>query len=163
MRRQRKVYRILIVDDSEDDCFFIRRVVARFDVFEIVAEVRDGQAAIDYLSGREKFAQREVYPMPDLVLLDLKMPIKDGYEVLAWLRTQASFPRLTVVVLSGSALQTDVGASLALGAHGYWSKSASPERQILIASEIEELLDRRNGAIAAQSRLPSPGLALSPG
>jgi CheY-like chemotaxis protein len=108
---------VLIVDDSDDDRFFLRQVLQRFPRFILIGEVRDGEDAIAYLSGEAKFADRRKFPLPDLMLLDLKMPRKTGFEVLQWLRAQ-SFPGLTVVVLSSSPLAEDVGASLALGAHG---------------------------------------------
>jgi CheY-like chemotaxis protein len=103
---------------------------------------REHQENIQCRLGKGKFSQRKTYPLPDLMLLDLKMPRMNGYEVLRWLGSQ-SFPGLTVIVLSGSALQEDVHTSLALGAHGYWTKTAQPEKQRLIAIEIEALLDGR--------------------
>jgi len=140
-RPQNNAYTILIADDSDDDRFFLRKAIERFPRFKIIGEVTDGQEAISYLSGQADFADRRKYPLPDLLLLDLKMPRKNGFEVLQWLRTQ-SFPALLVVVLSGSSLPTDVEASLALGARGYWTKTAQPPRQNIIAKEIEALLDK---------------------
>ena len=78
----------------------------------------------------------------DLILLDLKMPLMTGYEVLHWLRSHP-FPSVLVIVLSGSVLMQDVEVSLALGAHGYWSKTADAAKQKRIADEIEALLDAR--------------------
>lgn len=141
-------YGVLIVDDSDDDRFFLRNAVDRLPRFTVAGEVRDGDEAIAYLAGQGEFGDRAKHPLPDLMLLDLKMPRKTGFDVLRWLRTQ-SFPRLTVVVLSGSPLHEDVGASLALGAHGYWTKTAELPRQKLIAEEIEELLDRRRSHLSA--------------
>jgi CheY-like chemotaxis protein len=141
-------YGVLIVDDSDDDRFFLRNVVDRLPRFSVAGEVRDGDEAIAYLTGQGGFGDRAKHPVPDLMLLDLKMPRKTGFEVLRWLRVQ-SFPNLTVVVLSGSPLQEDVGASLALGAHGYWTKTADLPRQNLIAQEIEALLDKRRSLLSA--------------
>jgi CheY-like chemotaxis protein len=139
----KRIYNVLVVDDSEDDRFFLRRAIGQFPRFKLLHELTDGQEAIDYLAGQRQFNQRQTYPLPDLMMLDLKMPRISGYEVLRWLRSQV-FPGLTVIVLSGSALQEDVQASLALGAHGYWSKTAVPAKQRLIALEIEALLDGRS-------------------
>lgn len=138
-------YRALLVDDSADDRFFIIQTLNGFSRFKIIQELADGMEAIAYLSGAEKYSNRKQFPFPDLLLLDLKMPRTTGYEVLQWLKTQ-HFPRLTVVVLSGSILQQDVEISLSLGAQGFWAKTANPEKQRLIATEIEALLDSRNEA-----------------
>jgi len=139
---RRQVYTVLLADDSEDDRFFLRKVIGRFPRFRVIGEATDGEETVAYLSGKSVFANRHTYPFPDLLLLDLKMPRKTGFEVLHWLRVQ-SFHSLTVVVLSSSPLQTDIDASLALGAHGYWTKTAHLETQNLIAQEIETLLDER--------------------
>jgi DNA-binding NarL/FixJ family response regulator len=137
-----KTYNVLIVDDSDDDRFFLRRVLQRFPRFALIGELSDGEEAISYLAGGGLFSDRREYPLPHLILLDLKMPRKTGFDVLQWLHTQW-FPNLTVVVLSSSNLAEDVGASLALGAQGFWTKTAHMERQDNIAQEIEALLDKR--------------------
>src|SRR5258706_11960340 len=101
-----KICKILLVDDSEDDRFLLRRALLGNPRFSVVAEVSDGEEAITYLSGEGSYAERDKCPFPDLMLLDLKMPRKNGYEVLEWLQTQ-SFDDLAVVVLSGSVLPED--------------------------------------------------------
>jgi CheY-like chemotaxis protein len=136
-------YSVLVVDDSEPDRFILRRTLQRFPKFKLIAEVEDGEEAIGYLSGKAPFDDRHKNPLPDLMLLDLKMPRKSGFDVLHWLRGHP-LPSLTVIILSSSPLAEDIGASLALGAHGYWTKAAAGERQVKIIQEIEELLDKRN-------------------
>jgi CheY-like chemotaxis protein len=144
--KTQNTYGVLVVDDSEDDRFFLRKAVAQFPRFKILHELTDGTDVVAYLTGKGQYGDRKTYPLPDLILLDLKMPYMTGYEVLRWLRSQ-SFPSITIIVLSGSVLQQDVEASLAMGAHGYWSKTANAEKQRLIATEIEALLDRRSISI----------------
>jgi len=136
----RKSYSVLVVDDSENDRLLLKHVVAQFPRFEVLHELRDGLELVRYLGGEAPFADREKYPLPDLVLLDLKMPRMDGFDVLRWLKSRF-LPSVKVVVLSGSTLADDVQASLALGAHGYWSKTGSVAQQRVIAAEIEALLD----------------------
>jgi len=139
---EKETYSVLVVDDSEDDRFFMRNVLHRFPRFKLIGEMCDGEDAILYLSGRDKFRDRAQYPLPDLMLLDLKMPRKTGFDVLEWLRTR-SFPGLTVIVLSSSPLAEDVGASLSLGAHGFWTKTSDPKKQNQIVHEVEAILDKR--------------------
>ncbi|MDB6064793.1 MAG: response regulator receiver protein, partial [Pedosphaera sp.] len=88
-QRSKEKYRVLLVDDSEADRFFLRRALSDNQKLTIVAEVEDGEEAIRYLGGVGGFSDRQKYPFPDLMLLDLKMPRATGYEVLAWLRTQS--------------------------------------------------------------------------
>ena len=140
---EKKVYAVLIVDDSEDDRFFLRTALDRFPRLNLIGEARDGEEAIAYLSGAGPYRDRQLHPMPDLMLLDIQMPRKTGFEVLQWLRKQG-FSALTVIVLSGSPLGQDVEASLALGASGFWTKTAEGEQQRAILCEIEEMLDRRH-------------------
>ena len=140
LRMDRKAYSVLIVDDSAPDRLVLRRTLQRFPRFKVVGEVRDGMEAIQYLEGKGAFANSSRNPAPDLMLLDLKMPRMSGFDVLQWLK-EHSFPSLTVIVLSSSPLAEDIGASLAFGAHGYWTKAAPGERQLEIIREIEDRLD----------------------
>ncbi|MDB6125463.1 MAG: response regulator receiver protein [Pedosphaera sp.] len=132
-------YRVLMADDSEDDRLLMRLAFRNNPAFVLVGEVENGEAAIDYLTGKGEFSDREKYPFPDLLLLDLKMPQCDGFMVLKWLRDQI-FPKLKVVVLSGDSVEEDVAKTSELGAHGYQLKAASIlERQKNIRS-LEETL-----------------------
>src|SRR5882757_6743743 len=101
-----------------------RRIIETFGVrrSKILHELENGRDVVAYLQGEFGYKDRKQYPLPDLILLDLKMPYMTGHEVLAWLRTNA-FPTIIVIVLSSSILLQDVEASLAMGAHGYWSKA----------------------------------------
>jgi CheY-like chemotaxis protein len=90
---------ILLVEDREDDLFFMRRALKQSGVRNPLHVVSDGAKAIEYLSGLGDFADREEHPLPDLVILDLKMPGKDGFEVLAWIR-QSHLPHIPVAVLA---------------------------------------------------------------
>jgi CheY-like chemotaxis protein len=144
-----KTYDVLLADDSPDDRFFLRKTVAHFARFRILAEVQDGAEAIAYLKGEVIFQDRAKYPLPQLLLLDLKMPRKDGFEVLQWLQSQ-SFPALTVAVLSGSTLENDQQRCRALGANAFYSKPAPGVKYDFMFQEIEALLDQRSAFIAGQ-------------
>src|SRR5205809_22508 len=84
--------------------------------------VRDGEEAIAYLSGVGKYSNRSEYPLPDLMPLDLKMPRMNGFEVLEWIRRQASLSSLRVVVLTASDLMRDVNSAYKLGANSFMVK-----------------------------------------
>jgi len=120
-------YAILIVDDSPDDRFFLARNLRRTGLPLSIYEVQDGYEAIDYLSHQGNFADRLAYPMPQLLLLDLKMPGKNGFDILHWLKQNPPAPPIKIVVLSGSDLDLDIQAALNLGAERYLIKPAGPE------------------------------------
>src|SRR4051794_15355706 len=79
---------ILVVDDNEDDVFALRRALKKANIANPQQIAIHGQDAVDYLSGKGKYADRAQFPLPFLIFLDLKMPFRDGFEVLTWLRTQ---------------------------------------------------------------------------
>ncbi|MDB6110990.1 MAG: putative response regulator, CheY [Pedosphaera sp.] len=132
---------VLLIDDSEDDRLFMRRALHQHHRLAVVGEVCDGEEAVAYLSGEGVFANRADYPFPDILLLDLKMPRKTGFEVLQWLQTQA-FQDLVVIVVSGSSLREDVTKSTALGADAYLKKGALKEEYAAMVREIEASLDQ---------------------
>src|SRR6186997_2735037 len=91
---------ILIADDSENDILVIRRAFERAYVPNPIYAVKSGDEVLDYLQGRGRYAVHHEYPLPDLLLLDLKMPGMDGFEVLRWIRHQPGLNSLRVVVLT---------------------------------------------------------------
>ncbi len=129
-----------MADDSPDDRFFLRRAMDDCDRFTPVGEVEDGSEAIAYLKGEGEFADRSRFAMPDLLLLDLKMPRATGFDVLQWLQNE-SFPTLMVAVLSGSVLDSDKEQCRQLGAHAYFTKCASITQIKAMLREVESLLD----------------------
>jgi CheY-like chemotaxis protein len=135
-------YAVLVVDDSDDDRFFLRRAIRSSSRLTIVGEVCNGDDAVAYLGGTSIFGDREKFPLPDLMLLDLKMPRRNGHEVLEWLRAQ-SFPRPAVVVLTNSILPADLARSLELGADAYHVKTNERSEQVALVRELEEMLDKR--------------------
>lgn len=99
---------ILLAEDNEDHVFFIRRAFRQAGLLNPLHVVNDGEQAIAYLTGEGKYANREEYPLPCLLLLDLKMPNKNGFQVLEWLRHQPSLAALRVVVLTTSGETKDI-------------------------------------------------------
>lgn len=117
---------ILLVEDNSDDVFFMRRAFKAADIGNPLQVVSDGSQAIQYFRGLGKFADRETYPLPVLVLLDLKMPIRDGHEVLEWMRLRKQFRTAVVIVLTTSQEMSDVTRAYRLGANSYLVKPSSP-------------------------------------
>ena len=95
--------------------------------------------AVAYLGGEGDYADREEYPFPDLVLLDLKMPRLDGFEVLQWIRTNPVTKTLPVVVLAGSSFRADVRRALELGANSYAVKPAKFEELQVLIDQIADV------------------------
>src|SRR3982750_623925 len=100
-------FNILLIEDDENDIFFVERAIK--DISGLSLHIlRDGQEAINYLRGDPPFEDRTRYPIPNLILLDLKMPRKGGFDVLNWKNGEDHFARLPVIVTSSSGLQSDI-------------------------------------------------------
>lgn len=126
MKRERC---ILMAEDDENDVVFIQRAFKQAEIHNPLQIVQDGQAAIDYLSGSGSFSDRGQYPLPGLLLLDLKMPHKTGLEVLKWVRTQPALQAIPIIVLSSSVHASDIEAAYQNGANAFVTKpSGAPER-----------------------------------
>ena len=113
---------VLIAEDSDNDVVMLRRAFRQASITAPIQYVSDGEQAIAYLHGDGKFARRDEFPLPDLLLLDLKMPRKNGFDVLEWLRDQPSLRHLRVVVLTTSEELRDVNRAYALGAASFLTK-----------------------------------------
>lgn len=130
---------ILYAEDHADDVFFMMRACKHAGITETVHTVPNGARAVAYLSGSGEFADRTQYPMPQLVLLDLKMPEMSGFDVLRWIRGTPSVAQLPVFILTSSNHDSDIQWSIALGAHGYLTKTGKIDD---LARMIKELRDR---------------------
>ena len=115
-------YTILLVEDDPNDVFLIQRAFRKANLANPIQVMNDGEAAVLYLSGQEPYADRDRYPLPILMLLDLKLPRRSGLEVLEWLKQQPKLKRLPVVVLTSSREHTDLNRAYDLGANSYLVK-----------------------------------------
>lgn len=115
-------YSILLVEDDANDIFLMQRAFRRAQLMNPVQIVNDGEAAIAYLSGEGNYGDREHYPLPNLILLDLKLPRLSGLEVLEWLKQQAPLKRIPVIVLTSSQQSMDVNRAYDLGVNSYLIK-----------------------------------------
>ncbi len=135
---------MLMVDDSEDDCLLIKMAVGQAERLRFIGSVSDGEELIAYLNGLGAYADRDRYPLPDMLLLDLMMPRKNGFEVLEWLQTQP-FRDMIVVVLSGSEQSQDMKKAFELGADYYQTKRASVRQRMELVKALEEYFSRGSG------------------
>src|SRR5438128_1933329 len=108
---------VLLAEDSKEDAESIQIALRHAGVFNPVVVVTDGEDTIAYLKGERQFSDRENFPMPGVLLLDLKMPRIDGFEVLEWIRNEGNLRHLLVVVLSGCRGLREVNRAYALGAN----------------------------------------------
>jgi CheY-like chemotaxis protein len=115
-------FTILHVEDDPNDILLVSRAIRKTNAALVVRSVSDGDQALAYLSGSDSFADREENPLPDLILLDLKMPRKSGFEVLGWIRGQTHLKRLVVVVFTSSKHDHDINRAYDLGANSYLVK-----------------------------------------
>jgi CheY-like chemotaxis protein len=118
---------ILLAEDDANDVFFMRRALQKAEIQYSLQVVTDGQQAVDYLSGQGQFGDREQFPLPSIMLLDLKMPFLDGFEVLSWVGLQSSLKHIPVVVLTSSAEERDRRRAAELGAKAYFVKPPRPD------------------------------------
>ena len=113
---------ILLAEDIDDDVVLIKRAFKHAGISNPIQVVSDGEEVIQYLSGEGKYAARSEYPLPSLLLLDLKMPKMDGFEVLKWIRSQPCMSNVIVVVLTSSQEMRDVNRAYQLGANSFLVK-----------------------------------------
>lgn len=128
---------ILLVEDSEDDVFLMKRTLNAAGVANPVYVAVDGEEAVSYLAGEGPYADRTLYPLPVVVFLDLKLPLRSGLEVLAWIRAQSAFESLLVVVLTSSDEPSDLRRAYSLGASSYLLKPLTPKQLVTLAQAFD--------------------------
>ncbi len=124
---------ILQIEDEPSDVLFMQMAMQAAGLNNRLNVARDGREAIAYLKGEGQYADRQQYPLPGLVFLDLRLPYIPGLDVLKWLREQPSFAHTPVLVLSSSDQDVDVEAAYHLGAQGYLVKPP-------LVSELERIV-----------------------
>jgi CheY-like chemotaxis protein len=128
---------VLLVEDDPYDARLIVRAIEKARILNPIQVVADGEMAVSYLSGQPPYDDRARHPLPVLILLDLKLPKLDGFEVLRWKREQPLLRRIPVVVLTSSSLSADVGKAYDLGANSYLVKRAGTHELIDLLKTVE--------------------------
>ena len=119
--------RVLLIEDSEDDVFLMRRAVKKAGMPWNLNVVMDGQEALDYVTGTGKFANREEFPLPSLVFLDLKLPYISGFDLLTTIRNDQTLKEVPIIILTSSPEERDQLKATELGADVYLIKPPTEE------------------------------------
>jgi CheY-like chemotaxis protein len=130
---------LLVAENDEDDFLFLGLAFSKANVQVDLRRVANGDEVIEYLAGENHFADRAAYPLPQLILLDLKMPSADGFDVLIWLRKQNDLKNLPAVVLSNSDYPGDIELARALGAKAYLVKPLDADGYAPVVKTLLEL------------------------
>ncbi len=132
---------VLCVDDSSDDTLLLRRACRRAGVKFLLQSVDDGDKAIAYLSGLEAYSDRTTYPIPTVLLLDLTMPTRSGFEVLEWLRKHPEHKDLPVAVFTSSHHDSDVREAYQKGANCFLTKPVQYDSLVNLARALDKAFD----------------------
>jgi CheY-like chemotaxis protein len=131
-----KVRNVLVADDDRNDFMLVQLAFQKAGVPVSLRHVLDGQQAVDYLSAANQFAHRAKESLPDLLILDLKMPLMDGFDVLSFLKKHPTLRRLPVVVLSASQIDEDIAKAKDLGAREFLTKPTDFPALVEIARSL---------------------------
>lgn len=137
---------LLVAEDDDTDARLLERALRRAESEFKVIRVENGDQVIAYLEGRGPYADRARYPYPWVVLLDLRMPRRDGFDVLRWRQDSPSRSRVPVVVFTSSSLIQDVERAYALGANSYVIKPTASDRLESVVRALHEWWARHNVA-----------------
>lgn len=129
---------LLLVDDNPMDVILTLDAFSEAKLKNHINVARNGQEALDYLFGRDKFADRENFPVPSLILLDLKMPGIDGFEVLRQIKNAELLKRIPVIILTSSKDEGDRALSYDIGANSYLLKPVSFDGFIDVVKKIDD-------------------------
>ena len=147
-------FTLLQVDDESNDLLLFRSAVEMARLDWRVFSAAHGAEAISYLRGDPPFSDRERYPIPAMILLDLKMPFKNGFEVLQWIRQQPSLRPIPVLIFTSSNHQEDVRTAYECGANSYLVKPVSFEQLIDLLKAIDGYWVRFNQAVRPVGTVP---------
>lgn len=142
----------LVAEDDENDFLLLRRAFARAAPQTKLQWVKDGLEAKKYLLGEAPFDDRNAYPLPSIILTDLKMPRCSGLELLAWLKTQPQLQYALLIVFTSSNVPSDQAAASALGAHLYFTKPATSDQ---LVEMLRRMLQQSQSQARSETSKPS--------
>ena len=143
----KRKHNVLIADDNEADRFFLREIVQHHaPQLEVVGEVEDGDEVIAYLWGYGEYADREKHPMPELLIMDVRMPRMTGIQVLEWMQTQ-TLPPLKVVVLADSSTELFRHRVAELGFRHFYPKGMDTNELVEVVRRLQVELET-DGVVA---------------
>jgi CheY-like chemotaxis protein len=143
---------VLLAEDDPDDVLLTQIAFEKARLINPLIVVRDGEEAISYLKAEGKFKDREAYPLPILLLLDLKMPKVNGFQVLEWLHSQPELSHLAVAIMTSSDSDPDVTRAYELGATSYLVKPPDAQALLALVQRLHAywmILDEKSLPIAA--------------
>lgn len=129
---------ILLAEDDEDYVTLVRKAFAEAYISNPLYVVSTGPEAMAYLQGTGKYRSRDEYPLPDLLLLDLKLPGYSGFEILTWVRAQPELAGLRILVLTSSDQMKDVNEAYRLGANSFLTKPYDFQNLVEFTRLIQE-------------------------
>ena len=137
---------ILLVEDDSTDVLLLERIFAQVQITQQLFVAANGMEAIDFLAKADGAHHPDKNPLPQLILLDLKLPLKSGLEVLKWIREQPVVKRVPVLIFTSSLDRSDVNGAYDLGANGYFLKTGSLEkmRQLVVLWRDHWLVHNQN-------------------
>jgi len=120
---ERKLFSVMLVEDDENDVILVKHTFKKAQINNPLQIVTDGAEAVEYLKGKGKYEDRERWPLPELIVLDIKMPRLSGFEVLEWVKGNGGpLRRIPIVIVSGSDNPDDINRAYELGAKAYMVK-----------------------------------------
>jgi CheY-like chemotaxis protein len=135
-----KAQTFLLAEDSENDVFLMHRAFRASGIPNPLHVVPDGEETVAYLKGEGQYNDRAKHPLPSVVLLDLNLPRKNGFEVLSWIRQQPTLKRIVVIILTASNRGADADRAYDLGANFYLTKPNKFEELVKMARSLHEWL-----------------------
>jgi CheY-like chemotaxis protein len=136
---------IALVEDNEDDLFFMKRALKSADINNPLQVLSNGRMALDYLAGAGPYSDRTIHPLPFLLLLDLKLPDMSGFEVLRWVKSGEGIPKLATIVLTTSGESRDIERAYELGANSFLVKPSGSEQLLDLVIALKQYWFIHNG------------------
>ena len=127
---------ILWAEDDDNDALLVWRALRKAELTSSLIRVKDGKEIIEYLDGSGCYSDRTQYPLPSILLLDIKMPVKNGFEVLEWKMSQPRFHDLRAVMFSSSAEDSDRHTARRLGVNAYFVKPSDSQQMTGIVKSL---------------------------